>query len=128
MGHTRATSSFGALPTLSCPTGAQARWLDAEAHSWGPVVPGWVPVEQPLGVLVSDPRFAPTPVEWSQVPASFPEHLLIGHGAVDPPAVARARAVLKGAVPLPDRNRTGEWFARDAQARGAAHGVFAGGS
>lgn len=77
--------------------------------------------EEGLGV------FSTTPVEWSQVPPSFPEHLLIGYGVVDPPALARARAVLRGTAPLPDRARTDEYFARDAQARAAAHGVFAGG-
>jgi hypothetical protein len=71
--------------------------------------------------------YSATPVQWSQVPPSFPEHLLLGYGVVDPPALALGRAVLKGAAPLPDRTPTDEYFARDAQLRGTAHGVFRGG-
>lgn len=72
--------------------------------------------------------FSATPVEWSQVPETFPEHFVLGYGVVDPPALQRARAVLKGAAPLPDRPRTDDYFARDAQLRAAAHAAFRGGS
>jgi hypothetical protein len=70
--------------------------------------------------------YSATPVEYSTLPPEFPEHLLVGYGAVDPPALARAAAVLRGRAPLPDRARTDEYFARDAQLREALHQVFRG--
>lgn len=71
--------------------------------------------------------YTASPVEWSQLPPQFPGHLLIGYGAVDPPALAAARLVLRGAGPLPERPVEDEYFARDAQVRAAAHQLFRGG-
>ena len=70
---------------------------------------------------------ASAPVQWKDVPEDFPEHLNIGYGAVDPPAWARAAAVLRGELDLPARARTDEFFARDDQVRRAAHQVFSAG-
>jgi hypothetical protein len=71
--------------------------------------------------------YSATPVEWSDVPPSFPGHLLIGYGAVDPPALATARAALAGRSPLPARAQEDEFFARDAEVRARLHQVFRGG-
>lgn len=40
--------------------GAQARWMDVEPHSWGPVVPLWTPSTEPVvhdGSAVNNPTF-----------------------------------------------------------------------
>lgn len=71
-------------------------------------------------------QFGPTPVQWKDVPAQYPEFLHIGYGAVDTPAVDLAGKVLRGEAPAPDRARTDQYFAADAAARGALHQVFRG--
>ena len=70
--------------------------------------------------------YNPLPVTWAQVPAAFPEHVLIGYGALDRPAVAAAREVLLGRRPMPVRADEDAWFALDAQARDATGTVFRG--
>ena len=70
--------------------------------------------------------YNPLPVTWAQVPAAFPEHVLIGYGALDRPAVAVAREVLLGRRPQPARPDEDAWFALDAQARDATGRVFRG--
>lgn len=89
--------------------------------------PAASPDDGPPCVVEGLGLYSATPVTWAQVPPQVPGHLLIGYGAVDPPALAAARAVLRGARPLPDRPVEDDYFARDAQARAAAHSVFRGG-
>jgi hypothetical protein len=71
-----------------------------------------------------DPVYGPTPAKWEDVPESYPEYTSIGYGAVDDPATALAGQVLRGTVPMPDRARTDEFFARDAELRAALHEHF----
>ncbi|HVF04635.1 MAG TPA: S8 family serine peptidase [Frankiaceae bacterium] len=70
--------------------------------------------------------YAPLPVRWADVPAAAPAYPLVGWGAVDRAAVARARAVLAGTVPLPARAEEETFFAADRQVREALHTVYRG--
>lgn len=70
--------------------------------------------------------YSSTPLQWKDVPPNYPEFLHIGYGAVDDPAVELALDVLAGRAELPDRARTDEYFARDAQVRGVLHDVYDG--
>lgn len=85
------------------------------------------PDDGPPCVVNGAGLYSATPVEWSAVPSSFPGHMLIGYGAVDPPALAAARAVLAGRSPLPARAQEDEFFARDADVRARMHQIFRGG-
>jgi hypothetical protein len=74
----------------------------------------------------TDPLFAPLPVRWADVPAGVPEYALVGYGAVDEAAVARARAVLDGRAALPDRSGADTFFAADGLARETLHQAYRG--
>ncbi|MFN2526277.1 MAG: S8 family serine peptidase [Actinomycetota bacterium] len=67
-----------------------------------------------------------TPVRWEDVPAEYPEYLHIGYGAVDAQSLQLAFSVLRGVEPVPDRGETDDYFAMDAQVRGALHAVYRG--
>lgn len=64
------------------------------------------------------------PVKWTDVPSDFPEYVQIGYGAVDEVGHTRALATLNGQAPLPDRSRTDQFMALDAQSRAAQHKVY----
>lgn len=70
--------------------------------------------------------YAPTPIQWSQVPEDYPEYLHIGYGAVDSNALMLASKVLRGKKPMPDRSETDEFFARDRQLRETTYPIFSG--
>jgi hypothetical protein len=71
-------------------------------------------------------QFGPTPVLWRDVPDDYPEFVHIGYGAVDRPAIALAAEVLRGVAPLPDRQRTDDYFAADDAVRRQTHPVYRG--
>ncbi|HEV2890979.1 MAG TPA: S8 family serine peptidase [Frankiaceae bacterium] len=70
--------------------------------------------------------YNPTPVAWTQVPEAFPEHVLIGYGALDQPAVALAKLVLLGKKPVPARPDEDAYFEIDRQVRETTGLVFRG--
>lgn len=65
-----------------------------------------------------------TPVQWTQVPAQYPEYIHIGYGAVDRPAMELALEILLGKTEPPDRNDTDAFFAYDRQVRETTYEVF----
>lgn len=65
-----------------------------------------------------------TPVKWTDVPASFPEYVNIGYGAVDRPSIALAGRILRGEASSPDRSATDTYFEVDGTTRGAAYEVW----
>jgi hypothetical protein len=65
-----------------------------------------------------------TPVQWSQVPAAFPQYPLIGYGGVDTPARALAFKVLRGTVAMPARSQEDVIYAQDQQARTHLYAVW----
>ena len=85
--------------------------------------------ERPKRQLEDGPYCAPgpygaAPIEWREVPADYPEHVQIGYGAIDRPAIKRAKKVLRGAMREPQRAEVDEYFARERAARHAAYEVF----
>ena len=56
------------------------------------------------------------PVQWTQVPDGAPAHVLVGYGAVNERAMARAGLVLLGSA-APDRSAVDEFFAQEAAVR-----------
>ncbi len=68
--------------------------------------------------------FDPTPLQWEDLPDTFPEFLIIGYGAVDDQALRTAFKVLHGQEPMPDRTRTDAYFTVDNAARTALHQVY----
>ena len=70
------------------------------------------------------PPYGATPVLWNQVPAEFPEYLLIGYGAVDDPAVKLAVEILEGKTEAPDRSETDDYFDLDRQVRETTYEVW----
>ena len=81
------------------------------------------PVEQPSDGPTCSGTAGLGPA-WADVPASFPEYLLIGYGVVDGPARALAAKVLAGAAALPDRTDTDRFFSVYATAAQAAYKGF----
>lgn len=71
--------------------------------------------------------YSPTPVQWQQVPDSYPEYVHIGYGAVDRPSLALGAEVLRGLKPMPDRAATDAYFRYDHQARTASYQVWSAG-
>ena len=68
----------------------------------------------------------PTPVQWTSVPAGYPEFLHIGYGAVDRPSIELAGKVLRGEAAMPTRAATDQYFALDNEVRKASYSVFKG--
>jgi len=78
------------------------------------------PVAEHNDGAVCDATYAPynsTPVQWSEVPASFQQYPLIGYGGVDTPARNLAFKVLRGTAPMPARAQEDQIYAADQQAR-----------
>ena len=61
---------------------------------------------------------------WSDLPASFPEYLLIGYGVVDGPACSLATRVLAGTADIPDRTETDRFFSVYAAGAQVAYAGF----
>ncbi|HVE73972.1 MAG TPA: S8 family serine peptidase [Mycobacteriales bacterium] len=68
--------------------------------------------------------YSPTPIQWQQVPDSYPEYVNIGYGAVDRPSLKLAKEVLAGKAPMPDRAAMDQYFRYDRQAREATYQVW----
>lgn len=68
--------------------------------------------------------YAPTPIQWTDVPDEYPEYVHIGYGAVDDRSEALALKVLAGRAKVPDRSDTDTFFEHDRQARALLHELF----
>jgi len=82
------------------------------------------PQEEDGPACTTGAPYNPLPVQWSAVPAAFPEHVLIGYGALDYAAVTLARDVLLGKKPVPVRTDEDAYFAIDRQVRETTGLVF----
>lgn len=76
--------------------------------------------------VIFTPQHNTSPVRWTEVPAEFPEHTVIGYGAVDRPAMDLAMRVLHGQASLPDRTEEDLWFTADQQVRAAKYAALKG--
>ncbi|HLE46773.1 MAG TPA: hypothetical protein VI818_00635, partial [Candidatus Thermoplasmatota archaeon] len=61
---------------------------------------------------------------WKDVPAPYPEFTHIGYGAVDNQSRDLAFGVLAGSKPLPNRERTDQYFMVDAPVRANLHTAY----
>lgn len=76
--------------------------------------------------VITSPQHNTSPVKWTDLPAEFPEHTIIGYGAVDRPAMDLAMRVLHGQASLPDRTEEDLWFTADQQVRAAKYAALKG--